>query len=430
MIKYIYLAAAFCSFLFADTLSLSDAYYMALNNDPATKAAYYKAKAQDGVIWQARSKLLPQLNINYTGGKQTYSYIYNQLVSNQPYGQWGFVLTQPIIHLADSTALSVEYLRKDGALNEYKRQEQKLSYDVAKAYFGYIKAENDLENAKTQESYYQKSFERATKMLKTGHIDKMTLMQADIDCKMAQADLITKQGQVETSRYALEKLIGQSIKNKKLLDTQTINYKALKPEKKDWEDKLANNADVQIAKSSYDVANRNIKTRYAEITPTVDFQLSSYTTNTTNPYAMTNNQSGFVVISMPISFGGYNYGRISEAKAQAYSAANAYEASLRDAKLSFEDAWSKREYAIKRADLLKQALKVAELTVEATEKQYAVGLKSIIDVYDSKKKYFDRTKDFLDATNDLVNSELNLLYLTGLLNLESLKELEKKMYFE
>lgn len=427
--KLALLLATFYSVSFASNLTLSEAYDLALYHDPKTKAIAYRTKSQDDVVIQARSKLLPQLNANYTGGKQTYTNGIQYMMSDQPYGAWSFTFTQPLLHMSDSATISAEYIKRDGAEIEYKKQAQTLGLDVAKAYFNYIKTRSDEALSATEEQYFQSAYLKAKGMLEAGLVDKMQALQAEIDYKRAQANYLAKQKQVSVAQFGLEKLIGRQLENPVLLDPQTINFMALNPDKNYWESKLTSNLDILLAKNAYDVSQRQIHVRYGELTPTIDLQLSIYKVNTSNITATTNSQNAFVVINMPLSLGGYNYGRINEARMLSQASAQNFEASVRDAKLQFEDTWSKREFNIKTLELLKQAREVSALYVEAAEKQSQVGLKSSVDVYGAKKKLFEATKDYINASYELVNNELTLLFIVGDLNLDSMQTLEKNMYF-
>jgi outer membrane protein TolC len=422
--------ALLCSLSYASNLSLSDAYSMALQNDPKTKAQEYKALSQEDVIVQARSKLMPQLSASFTGGKQTYTTNYSPYnYSNQPYTSWMFMFTQPLLHLDDLANLSVEYIRKRATDADYRKQTQTLAKDLAKAYFSYIKAQEEEKLAKNQVDFAQATYLRAKGLLESGYTDKMDAMQTEIDYKRAKVTLITRQKQVSVSAYALEKLIGSPVADKTLLDLRTINYKALNPNKEYWESKINKNLDVYIAQTSLDLASRQTHARVMENMPRVDLQLSYNPINTTNLSVTRNSQNMFIVMNMPIFSGGYNIGRVNEARMLAKSAGQNLESATKDTKLNFEDIWSKREYDILTVELLKQAKEVSKLYVKSAQKQSEVGLKGNVDVYDAKRKELERAKEYIDACFELVNNELELLAVVGELNDESLKQLEKNLYF-
>ncbi len=417
------------SALYADELlNLTDAYALALKNESKIKSALYRAESSEEMVAQVRSRLLPQVQYSYSTGNSDYQVNYYPKPTKEKYTYNQISINQPIYHPEYWSAASQAYKKRDGAKLEYQKQTQELGLDLAKAYFAHLKTKKEESLAKTQMEQYESKYKQLNEMLATGLSNKIDTLEAKIAYDKAKAEWLTKQKQLSVTKLALERFIGVSLDDKILLEPEKINTKALSANKEEWLAKLASNMDIKLAEISKEVARKEVRVRFYDHFPKVDLRLSSTNTDTKDPSARKYDKSAFLNVTIPIFQGGYTTARVSEAKLLLNAASEDLEGATKEAKLKFEDLWSRRELAIEYTNLYKENEKASELHLQAVEKAYAAGLKSIVDLLEARAKLYQAKKELLDATYELINNQMELLAIVGELNMDKLRELEKNIY--
>lgn len=423
------LVAMFSTSLAANnTLTLSEAYELALKNEPKTRAAAFKSEASSEVVAQARSRMLPQIQYSYSKGKTEYeSYYYNH-PTKEMYTYNQISLVQPLYHPEYWSATSQSYAKREGAELEYKRESELLGIHLAKTYFNYLKTKREEALASWQAEQYESKYRQLEKMLSMGLANKIDMLEAKIKYDKSKAEWLTWQKQLTVAKYALEKMIGESIDGKTLLEPEKINPKTLIADKAEWEQKIFQNSDVKLAENYLKIAQKEVDVRAYEHFPKVDLRLSSTRTDTKDISAHRYDKSFFIDIKIPIFQGGYTASRVSEAKMLKNAAKEELDAAQKEAKLKFEDLWSRRELSIESVELYKEAEKASELYLESVEKAHKAGLKSVVDVLEAKARLYAAKRELVNCTYELINNQLELLNATGELTIAKIKELEGHIY--
>lgn len=427
--NYFLISAALSANLLAqsETLTLSEAYSLAIKNESKTRAAAFKADASAEGVSQARARLLPQIQYSYSKGKTEYESQYYRTATKEMYTYNQISLVQPLFHPDYWFGASQAYIKRDGSALEYKRQSELLGIDLAKTYFNYLKIKREEALANWQMEQYNSKYKQLDKMLSMGLSNKIDMLDAKIRFDKAKAEWLSWQKQSGVAKYALEKMIGESIDNKTLLEPEKINVKTLSSEKGEWEQKILQNNDVRLADTYLKIAQKEIDVRASEHYPKVDMRISYTKTDTQDISAHKYDKSFFIDIKIPIYQGGYTSSRVSEAKLLARAAKEDLDATTKEAKLKFEDLWSRRDLSIQSVELFREHEKASELYVESVEKAHKAGLKSVVDVLEAKAKLYSAKRDLINSTYELVSNQLELLNATGELNASKIKELENKM---
>lgn len=426
---YIGAAALLCQALYAnEQLNLSDAYALALKNESKTKSAEYRAESSEEMVAQVRSRLLPQVQYSYSTGNSDYEVNYYPKPTKEKYTYNQFSLIQPLYHPEYWSAASQAYKKRDGAKLDYQRQTQILGLDLAKAYFTYLKTKKEESLAKTQMEQYESKYKQLDKMLSMGLTNKIDMLESKIAFDKAKAEWLTKQKQLFVTKFALEKFIGVSLEDKTLFEPEKINTKALGANKEEWLAKLSSNMDVRLAEISKEVAQKEVRVRFYDHFPKVDIRLSDTRTDSKDPSARKYDRSAFLDVKIPIFQGGYTTARVSEAKLLLNAASEDLDNATKEAKLKFEDLWSRRQLAIEYVELYKESEKASELHLQAVEKAHTAGLKSIVDLLEARAKLYQTRKELLDATYELINNQMELLAVVGELNMAKIIELEDLVY--
>lgn len=411
----------------AETLTLSKAYELALKNESKTRSAAFKAEASAEGVSQARSRLLPQAQYAYSKGKTEYESQYYRSVTKEMYTYNQVSLVQPLFHMDYWYGASQAYIRRDGAKLEFKRQSEALGIDVAKAYFGYLKTRREEALANWQMEQYESKYKQLEQMLSMGLTNKIDMLEAKIRFDKSKAEWLSWQKQLGVARYAVEKMIGESIEGRTFLEPENINPKLINSDKAEWEAKLPKNNDVALAKTYLKIAQKEIDVRAAEHYPRVDLRLSYTKTDTQDISAHKYDKSFFVDVKIPLYQGGYSSSRVSEAKLLANAAREDVDAATKEAKLKFEDLWSRRDLSIKSVELFKEHEKASWLYLESVEKAHKAGLKSVVDLLEAKAKLYGAKRDLINSTYELINNQLELLNSVGELNAEKIRELENSI---
>ncbi|XDZ66892.1 TolC family protein [Alphaproteobacteria bacterium LSUCC0684] len=155
------------------------------------------------------------------------------------------------------------------------------------------------------------------------------------------------------------------------------------------------NLDHRLALLNERVSRKSLDVLVAQVRPTVDFSLSGLTTEATTDAGDKDSVSARITLSMPLfpssSVRSSARAAVAEHRAEIFN----LEDSRRQTILAGENAW--RDFASNSAiiDAHKAELEAAILVRNGTQSEVSFGLKTFLDL--------------LDAEQDVVNAELNLL---------------------
>lgn len=409
----------------AEALKLSTAYDLALKNEPHLRALTLKTASGEEQIKQSRSKLYPQLQGSFAGGKYGYQYTtQNAQKVNEGYTNYSISATQPLFHPELWRGIDEAKSRQKAAEYELQVNAQKVGLDLAKAYFAYLYSQKNVELIESQKNYYDGKYKQLEEMLKVGLTNRIDLLETKVQRDKTMSQWLGEKKKLQIAKLKLEHLIGNEISEIQLFDFSRVDTSKLKSTREEWEEKLADNPSFKQAVASVETARHEVAVREYEHYPKVDLSISRKETYTKDQIAHKYDNQAIAQMTIPIYQGGFTQSRIREGKLLLDSATHDRDYYQKEARYQFESLWAERQLNIETIEVLKESEKSAELFLQSVEKGNAAGLKSVVDVLEAKAKLYDVRRQLVDAGYQLVNNQLGLLDVTGTLNVENIAEYE------
>lgn len=408
-----------------DTLTLSQAYALALENEPKTKSIQYQAEASKEAIEQAKGRLYPQIQGSVAWGFYGYDAEYLNTPVSEDYTSYSLSATQAVYRPELWCTLDETKSHAKQSEFQYKAQMQELGLEVVKAYFEYLRTIRNVDLTFSQKEFYNSKYLQLDAMLKIGMTNKIDLLESKVRRDSAIAEWMTEQKRLKVAKLKLEYFVNEEVKNVQEINFDTINLSKFITNDLESEDKLSQNPSFLATKAAEESAKFQLESREYEHYPKVDLSLSRKQTDTTDRVAHTYDNQAIVQISIPIYRGGYDQARIREQMKLREAAIHEMEFIKKDNRMKFETLLADRALLIEKIEFLRESQKSAELYVNSMEQGYASGLKSIVDLLEAHAKLDQVKLNLIEAGFDLINNQISTLDLTGELNEENILELEK-----
>jgi outer membrane protein len=392
---------------------LLEIYQRAMQNDPLVREAEATYLANAEVKAQARSELLPGLNLNanlrnqYTdslggvelpGGAVTGG---DRNLSDSDSDGWSIGLTQTLFDWSSLKQLKQADKIIAQAETQYEFAKQDLLIRVAERYFDVLAAEDNLASAVSAREAIARQLEQAQRRFEVGLIAITDVQQSQAGYDDAVATEIEAQRLLATSHEFLREIIGETVTNLASptdeLPLQTPN--PANPE--EWvQTAMSQNLALISSRLASEIARDDIAIQRGSRLPTLSLSAgygeSSSTrtstaiqfdalgneivtrnpTNTTSP----DNRQWSIDLRFPIYTGGFNRSRIQQSVYQHRAATEALEGVARQTERQTRDAYLGVISEIERVRALRQAVESNRTALRATQAGFDVGTQTTVDV--------------------------------------------------
>jgi len=404
-------------------------YREALFNDAILASARALQLATQERVPQARSALLPTLGA-------TGRYDYNLYRSSIPevgssssnysvYGA-GLNLTVPVYRPQNLTALDQARLTVLQSEAQLAQSQQELALRVATAYFNVLAARDQLIALVASKQATGEQLQQAKREFEVG-------TKTIIDTNEAQArfDQITAQEQVALGTLLIRRSELQIIiaREPDTLSPLRERPTLMAPTPQDinaWVRAAETGSySVQIARSAYEIATREIQRQRDAYKPTVDV-VSGYNMNKFNGTQNSdlnpriNSGSIGVQLNVPIYTGGLIQSRVREALALQDRSNFDLESSRRNAANAARDAYTGVNFGLAQVTALESAEVSARTQLESTQLGYEVGVRIQLDVLNATTQLVQTQRDLKRARYDFLLSGLRLKAAGGSLGEEDI----------
>jgi outer membrane protein len=417
----------FSSYLSAETMSLGEAYDLALKNEPHLKSLTLKTEAYKESVEQSKARLYPQVQGSLSWGRYEYDAEYLKAPVKENYDSYSISASQPLYHPELWRSVDESKASETAANEQLRGEVQKLGLDLAKAYFNVLKTESTVVLSKSKKDYYETKYKQLEEMLKFGLTNRIDLLEAKVASDKALSESLVEQKRLQVAILRLEHIIKQPFGELPSFDFTTVDLEQLFHDRSVWENKLSNNPNFKASVASEEMATHQVAIREYEHYPKVDLNINRKETYSQDPVSHKYDNQAIVQMSIPIYQGGYTQSRVREGAILLQSAQSDVEYNQLDTKLKFEEQWAESQMNIETLLTLKESEKSAVLYVESVDQGHKAGLKSLVDLLEAKSKLYEIRRDTIDAGYQLVNNYLTLLDVSGELTSENIKALENMM---
>ena len=389
--------------------SLLDVYERALMNDPAIREAEATYLATAEVKPQARSALLPSLNLG-AQRRHTFTDIQGSGVTDPVTGQaagrqqrqldaqgYSVTLTQSVFNWSQLKTLKQADKQVVQAETTYRAAEQDLIVRVATAYFAVLGAEDNLASAVAQRDSVSRQLEQAQRRFEVGLIAITDVQQSQAGYDDSVAAEIEAQRLLSTAYEQLREIIGEILQD---LAAPVDELPLLTPDPANEDEwvraALESNLTLQSSRLATDIAGDQIDIERGNRLPELTLQ-AQYTDDTQDlvstlfnatfpdgrPIPSTQLPQGdswTLSLQFPIFTGGLNRSRIQQSVYRHRGAQQTLERVARQTERQTRDAYLGVISEIARVRALRQSVESNRTALRATEAGFEVGTQTTVDV--------------------------------------------------
>jgi outer membrane protein len=406
--------------------NLSELYKIALDYDPVVASEKELLLAEQAYLKQAKAGRMPNVTFDasYTAAryeKNSSSYNYftgeytNTIVDeDQSSYNYNFTLEQPVYDRETSKKILYAKKRVEYQLARLQKSEQDLALKLSEAYCNYLIAKANLMLSEAEKESYHTQWKKLEDSLLLGLSTKMDTLEANVQYELAFADVIAKKNDLAAAVTNLEKITGVVIDGVHPMSLDEIKSRRISIYIEDWlKNAVVHNFDVIIARKNVAVAEENLGITRARYFPKLSLVGRYSDTDSLDTTIGGEDMRVMVRFNLPL----YSGGRLSSGVEEAFKRVESYKEQERDAvrktELSVVDTYNKLESSRHQVDAYINALKSAELYLEAAEEGYKLRLKSLTDLLEARSKVFKIKKELVTYGYNEYLSLLRLRALAG-----------------
>jgi outer membrane protein len=434
--------------------SLIAIYERALQNDPALREAEANYLATAEARPQARSGLLPSLQLSSTNARSDSenpnppldfqtgqpSQVISSTESTRDQRNLSLSLNQSIFDWSRYVSLRQADKVVARAETDFAAAQQDLLLRVADTYFNVLAAEDTLASAVAARESIARQLEQAERRFEVGLIAITDVQETQAGFDTAVADEIAAQRALATAQEFLREIIGEYVTD---LAGPTDELPLLNPDPANPEQwvntAMQQNLALISSRIGRDIAEDDIKITRAARFPTLDFSTSlndqtSDLTQTNNFFNLPSSGSSATTVSegynwsfnfsVPLYTGGLNRSRIQQNVYRHRVAMEALERIARQTERETRDAYLGVISEISRVQALRQAVQSSQTALRATEAGFEVGTRTSVDVLTSQNNLRRAETTYARSRYDYILNVLRLKQAAGGLSAEDLREVD------
>lgn len=421
-VKYIsavVLSVAFCANAQAETIfeAMSQAY----NTNPVLQGGRASSGATNENAAIARSGFRPTVtaNASYTDSHTTekgsptvdgYSKGYNGQVSQSLFSG---LQTYNAVRSADNAA-------KAGINNLYA-VEQNVLLNASNAYLDVLRDEAIVKLQQNNEKLLKKQLDETLARYDVGEVTRTDVAQSRASYAQAQAELIAAEGNFEISKSAYMHYVGKSPEDLE----QPKGLQKFFPS--GFADALTyakdHNFSLLAAERSFKAAKYDVRSKTGALLPEVTFNAKSGKTERSsqilnNPHTTSTEYT--VNMAVPLYAGGATRAKIRQSKYQKWEAKENLKEAERAVEAGVTAYWEAMQANRSSIDSIKEQVKASAIALEGTQKEEALGNRTVLDVLNAYQTLLQSQVNEVKARHDYYVSGLQLLQTMGKLTAKNL----------
>lgn len=419
----------------AQALDLSDAYALALRNDPTLHAAIAERDAGVENLAIGRAGLLPNLSYRYNRARNdsevTQRSQLGDVTSQRDYRSYSSTLTlqQPLFDYAvwsdyrrgvAQAALADERLRGRG---------QEMMVRVFSAYSEALFADEQIALAQAQRRTYAEQLQLNERLLKNGEGTRTDVLETRARYELAQAQEIEAGDNLDAALRSLQAITGEAMSAEDLapmlpaLAVQPLIPARFEP----WRDlAVAHNAELASQRHALDVADQGVERQRAGHLPSlsayVSKGISSSSSESTYNQRYDTDSVG-IQLSVPLFAGGGVSARVRQAQAERDGLQFQVDAQVSDTLNQLRRQFNLCASSTAKIRAYGMAVNAASALVEATRRSVQGGERVNLDVLDAEQQLYGARRDLAQARHEYLRAWVQLRYLAGVLDAKDVEVL-------
>jgi len=431
--------------------SLIEIYNRALENDPAIREAEATYLSQAEVKPQARSALLPALNLNAQrrnihsdspGGSDIGGGIGvgSRTITDQNQQSWSLGLTQTLFNWSNYATLRAADKRVARAETDFEAAKQSLMIRVSQRYFDVLAREDNLSSASAAREAVARQLEQSNRRFEVGLIAITDVQQSQAAYDDQVAAEIEAQRQLASAHEFLREIIGEVVMD---LAAPSDNAPLLSPDPpnpEQWvQTALQQNLTLVSSRLASEVALEDIDVARGSRLPTLTFSAGYSNAKNDSTTEVFDNILGNSIrpintepegrnwsldLRFPIFTGGLNKSRVQQSVYNHRAATEALERVARQTERQTRDAYLGVISEVARVRALRQSVESNRTALRATEAGFEVGTQTTVDVLASQRALRSAESNYSQSRYDYIMNVLTLKQAAGTLSPADIMEVD------
>ncbi|MDH4396080.1 MAG: TolC family outer membrane protein [Limnobacter sp.] len=418
----------------ANALTLWDAYFLALKNDPSYKAAQadYRAGMEEGRI--ANAPLLPQLSLSFFQGDAKADRTQNTLlgprtdVTDYSIKNNQIQLRQAIVNMAAWSRAKQGDLIQDQSKIKAIGSRNELATRVVSSYFTALTTLEQVELAKAQEKAATERFKEIESSVKSGESSRTDLARARAQKDLRVAERLEIQDNLDLVLRQLEDITGKTIESLSLLPSTVktppisteYTYSGLETFT------LRNNPKILSAAIDIQISEQEVKKRRAGHYPTLDLVASKSDSDSESINTIgqkTKQEQIALQMQIPLFSGFGTSAEVTKAKAQSDRTEAVWQGTIYDVLNKFRTQFSRTQNSLAKIEAYERAVESAREALKAAELAKKFDLQIRSDVLTAQAELNNAEKEYSRIRYESYSSLIELHSLAGKLENSDLKKL-------
>jgi outer membrane protein len=313
---------------------------------------------------------------------------------------------------------------------EYEAEQQNFFIRTAKAYFGVLAAQSNLQFASAEKQSLEFQLKQAKKRFEVGTASITDIREAQAGFDQSKASEIDAEKKLREAKSILTEIIGLfDVELNPLRDDVPLEL-PIPSNLDDWIGLARqNNWTIIAASNRAEALRKNVEIQFSGHLPTLDFVGNFGVSDTDRPAGMvSNSQTIGLQLNVPIFQGGGVESRIRQAEHQLAGAKQNVDKQRRAAERQAQDAYQGIELSISQIEVLKSAVESTKVALNAAEKGLSVGTRTMADVLTVTRNLSRAQRDHAQARYDYILSGLTLKQATGSISRTDLEVVNKWLH--
>ena len=407
-----------------EDLNILETVNKAINYNPKIKAQKSSYESTKENIKQVYSGIFPSIEMNLSKGykdidsKSSESTL-NESLSPQDFSinleqnlYTGGKLTAELNKAKSQLLIEKEILR----LTRYE-----TILEAALAYLDVLEKQKLIELNDLKKEKFKNDFKSIKLLVNVGEASQSDLVFAQSKLVQIVAEKIASINDYKLSKASYKKIVGEFLPNGNLKEPEInkINF----PENFDIALDIAfkNNPKIKIAELEENIARFDVKSQFSEAMPNLSIDAEYKSADDTSSKGSYSNTAEITAeITVPLFKGGKNFSKIKQAKIIAKKVRYELENKKNEVTQEVTESWTNFQTS---KTMLKSAninIEARKLMLEGIEQEAKLGIKSYIDLLQSKEDLIDAEFNKINSTKNYIISALQLKADIGELSLKDL----------
>ncbi len=414
----------------AEVTTLFDAYQKAQQYDATLRAAQAANTAQQQEIDMAIAQFLPQASISAFKGRAVTEISDKSGTTEHPVYEsqnYNFTVRQSVFNQANFAGYSQAKAVAAHSDAILERERLSLMSRVTGSYLNLLLAAEFVQYGAAQKASVASQLEQAKRRYQAGvgTVTEISEAAASLDSVIAQE--IEWANGLEYTKSGLEKLTGSYPESYLTLDSTKLPLTGPDPAKvEDWiETSNSKNPDILAALNDLEAARQQVSKQNSGHFPTLDLVASRALAESGDANTIgrkTESDSIGFQLNVPLYSGGYVNATVRQAVARQEEAQEKLSEKQRAVAVDVRKYFNEVMNSIARIQALGASVKSYELALIGTQKGFAAGVRTNVDVLNAQEKLYSSRRDLAEQRYRLIYNRIYLKQLAGLLTASDIQE--------